>query len=106
MAFVGDGLFSGDGGASLQQLWSKWPWKPVKNEPGRYNMKRVGDGIPPVALCETAGLGKVKCVQVKPALLIIDLEGGGGLVTIKNPDGTFVHTLNTKSSLKAYREAM
>lgn len=67
-------------------------------------MKRVGDGIPPQALCETAGLAKVKCEQLKSGVSIIDLEGGGGLVSMKNGDGTFVHMLNTKSSLQAFRK--
>jgi hypothetical protein len=106
MAFVGDGSFSGDGGPLLEQLWSKWPWRPAKNEPGRYSMKKVGDGVPPEALCETAGIAKVKVEKKDNNIVIIELDGGGGLVTVANPDGSYVHTLNTKSCLEAYRATL
>jgi len=106
-AFVGDGAFAGDGGVLLQRLWDKWPWRPVQNQPGRYTMRRVGDGVPPEALCETAGIKKVKTEKMKKGteqIVVIELEGGGGLVTIVNQDGTFQHMLNTKSSLTQYRQ--
>lgn len=106
--FVGDGAHAGDGGALLQRLWDKWPWRPVQNQPGRYTMRRIGDGVPPEALCETAGIKKVKLEKMKKGndqIVLIELEGGGGLVTVVNSDGTFLHTLNTKSSLASYRQA-
>ena len=103
--FVGDGACQGDGGVLLQRLWEKWPWKCVPNQPGRYSMRRVGDGVPPEALCETAGITKIKLEKIKKGVVIVELEGGGGLVTVINPDGTYVHTLNTKSSLQQYRSA-
>lgn len=106
--FIGDGAYQGDGGVLLQKLWDKWPWKPLPNAPGRYTMRRVGDGIPPQGLLETAGIKSVKLEKMKrgtETVLLVELEGGGGLVTVVNPDGTFVHTLNTKSSLQKYRSA-
>jgi hypothetical protein len=106
--FIGDGSHQGDGGPLLQRLWEKWPWRPVPNQPGRYTMRRVGDGVPPEALCETAGLKNIKPQKLKKGaeqIVIVELEGGGGLVTVVNSDGTFQHTLNTKSSLISYRSS-
>ena len=105
--FVGDGTCAGDGGPLLQKLWDKWPWRPVQNQPGRYTMKRVGDGVPPEALCETAGIKGIKPEKLKrngEQVVVVELEGGGGLVTVVNGDGTYVHTLNTKTSLLKYRK--
>jgi hypothetical protein len=81
MAFVGDTKFPGDGGANLQRLWEKWPWRPLVDQPGKYTMRRIGDGVPPEALCETAGLGKLKAEKIKGAsehLVLVELDGGGG----------------------------
>ena len=106
--FVGDGSFQGDGGAFLQKLWEKWPWRAIPNQPGRYTMKRVGDGVPPEAVLESAGLKKVKLEKMKKgneSVILVELEGGGGLVTVAKSDGTYVHTLNTKTSLQNYRSS-
>ncbi|TYZ67516.1 hypothetical protein PybrP1_004642 [[Pythium] brassicae (nom. inval.)] len=38
-AFVGDGQFAGDGGASLQRLWDAGDWTMIRGCPGRYVLR-------------------------------------------------------------------
>jgi hypothetical protein len=67
-------------------------------------MKRVGDGVPPEALCETAGISPSNSKKWKKGVMI-ELEGGGGLVSVANEDGTFTHTLNTRSCMELERSS-
>ena len=101
--FIGDGAFKGDGGENLQRLWDKYPWRPVKDQPGRYSMKRVGDGIPPQALVESSGVATSPIVRPRKNLSLIEVEGGGGLVT-EEREGVYFHTLQTRSSFDSYRK--
>ncbi|GAB9468383.1 hypothetical protein Gpo141_00005700 [Globisporangium polare] len=39
-AFVADGQFAADGGATLQRLWDFCEWKMIRNCPGRYVLKQ------------------------------------------------------------------
>ena len=97
-------------GEMLQKLYEKYrtSWKKT-DVPGKFVLKRVGDGFPPEALCETAGLNKLKpeLVQNKDVKLsFVSLEGGGGLLSISNTDGTFTHFLTTKNQYEARKASM
>jgi len=98
-AFVGDGSAPGDGGAMLQKLWEKFPWRPINGMPGSWSMKRVGDGVPPEALCSTCGISSVQAKKLKDDIIVIEFADGGGLLTLVKQDGTYFHTLLTKSAL-------
>jgi hypothetical protein len=106
MSFVGDGSAPGDGGLLLQKMWEKWPWRPVPNCSGTWSIKRVGDGVPPEALCQTCGISSVTPEKVKDGLVVIEFSDGGGLVSVCKTDGTFSHTLLTRSSLERKRETL
>ena len=97
--FVGDGSAPGDGGRHLQKLYEKFPWRPINGKPGHWSMKRVGDGMPPEALVSTCGISAFTPERFQSDVVVIEFIDGGGLWTLVKPDGTFAHTLLTKSAL-------
>jgi len=121
-AFVGDGLYCGDGGLELQRLWLEHPWRPLRGCDGRYVQRGTQlSTLSLAALCEVWRVrGRSAVVSVRDATAgdgssdgsssgsggrsgdgveCLRLAGGGGLLTYCKPDGSYVHTLNTESGL-------
>lgn len=81
---------------TFSELWKRWPWRPIRNCPGRYV-------CPPEAcsgaLDELAGVHcsvrEFRSGRARDPVLIAALEDGG-LISYRKPDGTFLHTLNTR----------
>ena len=102
--------YAGDGGAALEQLYQRWPWREIRNCPGRYVVGRERSeealATPPTDLVLPAGVEVTRHFQHDgdPVLLAV-LPGGGGLVTFEKESGNmkqgicYVHTLNTASGL-------
>ena len=66
-AFVGDGKYLGDGGASLETLYTHYPWKEIRGCPGRYLVRgkvanREAQLLDPSAFVSAAGILGVECV--------------------------------------------
>lgn len=100
----------------LTALRELWPWKEIRNCPGRYVVSKCGDDIPPERLLEllrekVEGKGpfnvKAKRFVREPekddvfVAAFLDQEGGG-LITFckKAPNKGFVHTLNEPEGLE------
>jgi hypothetical protein len=103
----------------LQTLRDLWPWKPIKNCPGRYVVSKVGDGISPERVVETllakqreSQLGEDHMVRWRrfkrdsdhdDVFIAVFLDRtGGGLITFCKTKGvgeSFVHTLNEPDGL-------
>ena len=106
-AFRGDGNYSGDGGALLQNLWCYCEWKEIRNCPGRYTTRRRDLARWPPERLLAAALGAAApqtslwrhSSSTSDAIQAVRLAGGGGLLTYARSDGKFVHTLNTESGL-------
>ena len=116
-AFVGDGLYCGDGGLELQRLWLEHPWRPLHRCDGRYVQRGTQlSTLSLAALCEAWHVrGRSAVVSVRErahttagdgsssrssdGVECLRLAGGGGLLTFCKPDGSYVHTLNTESGL-------
>ena len=82
--------------ASFEQVFSAWNWQPIRNCPGRYAL-RGGDR----RLTTTAIAGReieISEHQSGAALdtVLVAMLGGGGLISYRRADGSFVHTLNTE----------
>lgn len=105
-AFVGDGLYCGDGGAELQRLWEKHAWKALGGCDGRFVQR--GSGLSSLSLSDLCDSWSV--VTRTPVLRSVGdgehdafdcvrVRGGGGLLSYCKADGAYVHTLNTESGL-------
>ena len=90
--FVGDGNYKGDGGGMLQQLWSGYNWRPLRNCPGRYSMITGGRESELAKICphmvvKRALNGFAGCkvdtfsVPNKDPVVLVRFEDGGALLS-------------------------
>ena len=80
---------------SFDQLFKERNWKPIRNCPGRYILHETNDYLSPTdVLGEEIQLSEHKLAAARDAVLVAPLTGGG-LISYRRSDGTFLHTLNT-----------
>ncbi len=87
--------------ATFEELMIKWNWKAIRDCPGRYKMLASRVGLVPKDL-----LGpevEVKTFHVPTArdtVMVASLAGGGGLISYRRTDGSYLHTLNTEEGFE------
>jgi hypothetical protein len=82
-------------GPTFDDLNTRWHWKPIPNCPGRFVLSASPSHLTPEDLL---GPGvAVREVQVDAArdAVIISALAGGGLISYRRANGSYVHTLNT-----------
>ncbi|MGB7923426.1 MAG: hypothetical protein WCF57_09295 [Pyrinomonadaceae bacterium] len=85
---------------SFNQLLERWDWKPIRNCPGRFILSAGKAGLSPEELLgEAVEVGVHHVDAAKDTVLVAALDGGG-LISYKKPDGSFVHTLNTPEGFR------
>lgn len=80
---------------TFKDLFQKWPWRQIKNCPGRYVLP-FGKDNPSMA--ELVGNeADVFEFQVDTArdIVVISKIKDGGIISYKKPDGSLLHTLNS-----------
>ena len=88
-AFLGDGLYPGDGGAELERLWRLLPWRPIRGCDGRFTSRdRALGALSLRQLCDLHGVAAsspvVSCraaAEGVDAVEAVRLRGGGGLLS-------------------------
>jgi hypothetical protein len=80
---------------TFDELMTKWDWKPIRDCPGRYKMSASPADLSPADLLRPEA--EVKMFQVASArdTVVVASLGGGGLISYKRADGSYLHTLNT-----------
>lgn len=80
---------------NFEELRTRWPWRPIRNCPGRLVLPRLE---PPVSFEMLLGMPcspqTFSSPQAKDRVLVWPLQDGG-LITYEQPDGCLIHTLNT-----------
>lgn len=80
---------------TFEELRTRWPWRPIRNCPGRLVLPRLE---PPVSFEMLLGMPcspqAFSNPQAKDRVLVWPLQDGG-LITYEQPDGRLIHTLNT-----------
>jgi hypothetical protein len=80
---------------TFEELRARWPWQPIRNCPGRYVLPRREDQLSFESL-----LGMPCSPQTfsspgaKDRVFVWSLQDGG-IISYQQPDGHFIHTLNT-----------
>ncbi len=80
---------------TFQDLWARWPWRPIRNCPGRFVLPQTEQSIPFEKLIGLSCVPQVFSSHVaKDPVLVVPLEDGG-LISYQQADGRLIHTLNT-----------
>ena len=83
---------------SFGELYAQFPWKEIRGCPGRHILRT---GISTLDPAELSGGAEVKEYSTKGAsdMVAVAWLTGGGLISYKKPDGSYLHTLNTEAGL-------
>ncbi|GJL68722.1 MAG: hypothetical protein NPIRA06_13570 [Nitrospirales bacterium] len=80
---------------TFEELRTRWPWRPIRNCPGRLVLPRLES---PVSFEMLLGMPcspqAFSSHRAKDQVLVWPLQDGG-LITYEQPDGRLIHTLNT-----------
>jgi hypothetical protein len=80
---------------TFEELRTRWPWRPIRNCPGRLFLPRLE---PPVSFERLLGMSccpqAFSSPNAKDRVLVWPLPDGG-LIAYEQPDGRLIHTLNT-----------
>jgi len=80
---------------TFQDLWTWWPWHPIRNCPGRFVLSRTEHLISFETLLGISCTPQVfSSPKGKDCVLVVPLEDGG-LISYRQTDGRLIHTLNT-----------
>jgi len=80
---------------TFEEAWARWPWRPIRNCPGRFVLPRIDQ---PLTFDTLLGLSssfkEFSSHTAKDPVLVVPLEDGG-FISYRQPDGRLIHTLNT-----------
>jgi hypothetical protein len=79
----------------FEELESTWSWMPIRDCPGRFLLREMGVSPSPQELVGSDI--ELSEFQVESArdTVVVGQFNGGGLISYRKKDGTFLHTLNT-----------
>jgi hypothetical protein len=92
---------------TFDELRVRFVWRPLRGCPGRLVLPAREEDAARLAPGELASGGSAaasagrsfRAPGAVDEVWIVELEGGGGLLSYRKPDGRFVHTLNTSEGL-------
>jgi hypothetical protein len=80
---------------TFQDLWARWPWRPIRNRSGRFVLPWTEQSISFEVLLDGSCISQVfSSPLAKDPVLVVPLEDGG-LISYRQTDGRLIHTLNT-----------
>jgi hypothetical protein len=80
---------------NFEELKSKWNWSPIRNCPGRFVWRGNDKSISPAEVAGEEVLFIEFEVEKAADTVVVGRINGGGLISYRKPDGTYLHTLNT-----------
>lgn len=87
-------------GVNFDELKRRWSVRPIRNCPGRYVIVDCPPGMSPQELLgETATLESYRVPGTRDPVLIVRFQGGG-LISYRRADGSFLHTLNDSAGFR------
>lgn len=80
---------------TFAELRMRWPWKPIRNCPGRYVLDRDHSHLSLSMLLDSPAHSNIfHSAAAQDPIHVVRLEDGG-IISYAHPDGRMVHTLNT-----------
>ena len=84
----------------FQKIFEKWDWKPIRNCPGRY---MLAGGVSDLTVSEIAGndspVFEYRSDVVPDSFLVMKFDDGGGIISYRKGESSFLHTLNDEDGL-------
>lgn len=88
------------GGMTFEQMRERHDWIPIRDCPGRFVVRGESGTLSLAELCGMdSGLRSYRSEKARDEIWIARLEGGG-MLSYRRADGTWLHTLNTEEGLK------
>lgn len=84
---------------TFEQLCARWPWRPIRNCPGRYVLPRREEPLSFETLLDMPCSPQVFSSPEAKDRVFVCLLQDGGIISYEQPDGHFIHTLNTPDGL-------
>jgi hypothetical protein len=80
---------------TFNELLKAWDWKPIRNCPGRFVLQGPRNELgPEEILGDEIEVKEYRVDSAQDAVLVARVEGGG-LISYRRGDCSFLHTLNT-----------
>ena|SRR5688500_18035909 len=80
---------------NFRELKSRWNWSPIRNCPGRFVWRGNDKYISPEEIIGAEiELSEFQTEKAKDTVIAGRITGGG-LISYRKKDGTYLHTLNT-----------
>jgi phage baseplate assembly protein gpV len=86
-------------GNSFSALFDRWAWRPIPNCPGRYVLAAGPSATPPEDLVPGANGSEHTSGSARDPVIVTPFEDGG-LISYRQADGRFLHTLNTREGFE------
>jgi len=80
---------------TFEQVWTRWPWRPIRNCPGRFVLPYQKEPLSFATLLGMACSPHAFASPVAKDRVFVWPLQNGGLISYEQPDGHFIHTLNT-----------
>ena len=85
---------------TFDELMRARNWTPIRNCPGRYALREAKADLSPGGLLgEEMEVSEFRVDAARDAVLVAALDGGG-LISYRRDDGSFLHTLNTPEGFR------
>lgn len=80
---------------TFAELKERFPWRPITGCPGRFVLATADKDLSSGELAgESARSKPYRVAAARDEVWVTPLEGGG-LISYRRPDGSYLHTLNT-----------
>lgn len=83
---------------TFDTLRAAWPWRPIPDCPGRFVLATGPSRVSPGSLAPGVPLAEHRVAGARDPVLVARFADGG-LISYRRPDGTYVHTLNSREGI-------
>jgi len=85
---------------TFEALFSKWPWRPIPNCPGRFNLSTPRYlTLKELTESDTESL-EFRTPNARDTVVVTPLNDGAGLISYRSDYGACVHTLNNREGFE------
>jgi hypothetical protein len=82
---------------TFEEVLAAGVWKPIPNCPGRYRLLSLDATLSPAAIIgRSLEVVEFTVSTARDSVLVVKIAGGG-MISYRKPNGTYVHTLNTQN---------